>query len=60
MACSNCGGSTNTPNAICITIDGDFVCSRECLKKYEHKKNVFLNEILPDDDKYQQWLKGEI
>ena len=61
MNCCSCGKSiSSTKFAICISVDGDFVCNSKCRDNYERQKNIFFNEILPDDEKYDKWLKGEL
>lgn len=45
-----------SPDAICVTIDGDFVCSQHCKKEHEKQKATFFSETIHDDAKFRKWL----
>ena len=45
-------------DAIVATADGDFACCCECLVAYENQRDHFLDTILPDDNKFMEWIKA--
>lgn len=58
IKCCNCDGDADVPGAICISIDGDFVCSQKCKEEYERKREHFLSVVVHDDAKMDAWWKG--
>jgi hypothetical protein len=59
MKCDYCGKSIDPEwdrDCILVNGDGDFVCSKNCFDKREKEKNDFLENILPDDRKFAEWL----
>ena len=61
MTCmnTNCNNDPlSSPNAIVVSIDGDFVCDSHCKKLYETEKKKFYEEVLPNDAKFNNWLVG--
>jgi len=66
MSCSNENCSTNyrtkpydSPSAIVVSIDGDFVCSPSCKVAYERQRDNFLNNIVNNEDATTAWLIGK-
>lgn len=60
LKCAYCGKDAERfGNALLINTDGDFVCNDECKRNYEIDRDKFFNEILPHDDKFEEWLNGE-
>jgi len=53
-----CNKHWDTPEKVLVTIDGDFACCSACAKEWEQQRDHFMNNILPDDKLYQQWLEG--
>ena len=47
-------------SAVVVTVDGDFACSEECKREWEKQRDYFLENILPDERRTEQWLKGEM
>jgi trimethylamine:corrinoid methyltransferase-like protein len=59
IKCFNCGDNAEkfgTP--ILIGPDGDFVCCKKCMDEYEKERDVFFNEIIHDDKKFNEWING--
>lgn len=42
-------------DGIIVTVDGDAVCSRECEIEYCEERDYFLNEVISNDTKYNEW-----
>lgn len=42
-----------------VSIDGDLACNEECKREYEKQKDHFFNVILPNDKKYDLWIRGK-
>ena len=41
---------------VVVTIDGDMACCPACKREYENQRDHFLNDVLPDDQKYKEWI----
>ena len=50
----------NALGAVVVTIDSDMACSQACKVEYEKQRDHFLNVVLPDDEKYNQWLNAPV
>lgn len=60
MKCDYCGCEIDDGRTIIpVTPDGDFVCSMECKGMWERKRDQLFNEILPDSDRFHEWLTGK-
>jgi hypothetical protein len=61
MKCLGCGREFDIEwEGMIIDQDGDGVCSQACKKKYEKERDYFCAVILPSDELFGRWLKGEI
>jgi len=61
--CSNRNCDKNPLNmmdAICVSIDGDFVCDEHCKREFEKQRDHFFGVICQSEETTQQWLMGEI
>jgi NAD-dependent SIR2 family protein deacetylase len=58
MNCIHCGKPVHEYYSTLMSMDGDFACN-SCVGAYKRAKDTFYNEVLPDDDKFKQWLKGD-
>jgi hypothetical protein len=57
MKCTHCQKEIiNELEAILVSSDGDFVCSKKCKEDREREMEHFYNEVLPDDQKFAAWL----
>ena len=57
MICSFCHKKIKHEyRAICITIDGDFVCDEECKKGWEKERDHFFNVTIHDDNLFADWM----
>ncbi len=43
-------------NCKVVNIDGDLACSKECVNEHKKQMNHFYSVILPDNDKFAEWL----
>lgn len=60
MKCDHCKQEINEGQTmIPVTPDGDFVCSIECKSLWERKRDDFFNDILTDDEKFEEWLDSD-
>jgi len=60
MKCIHCHNEiVDESNMILITIDGDFACTPDCKTKFETERDRFLNEVIHDDKKMEQWWKDD-
>lgn len=58
MKCSHCQNEIKDGQTIIpITCDGDFVCSIECKSLWERERDRFFNEVINDDQKFEDWMK---
>ena len=61
MTCFHCHKKIeNELDMVLLDCDGDFVCNAECARLYEKEKERFLNEIVHDEKKCEDWLMGKI
>jgi len=61
MSCVNekCGKNPlNSPNAICVNIDGDFACDEKCKAEYEKQKAYFFSTIVHSEKRTEDYLLG--
>lgn len=62
MSCANencTKRAIDSPNAICVNVDGDFVCDEDCEKAYKHQKHKFFSETVHSEEATLKYLKGE-
>jgi len=59
MKCSNCNKEIkNELGMKLLNSDGDFACNEKCKKEYNSKKDKFFNEIVHNEKKTINYLKG--
>lgn len=60
MQCANCRKElVGTELAVLLNTDGDFACSPACASIYNRKKEHFLDNVVKDDKKFNQWMEGD-
>ena len=61
MSCVNskCGKSTDTWDAVLVSCDGDFACSKACEKEFKKQMDHFCSVTLKDDKLFDEWINGE-
>jgi len=63
MSCinENCNNNPlDSPDAICVSCDGDFVCNEHCKMQYEMQRDRFFNVICQSEELTEEWLLGRI
>ena len=39
-----------------VNLNGDMACCEACEKEYYKQRDHFLNVVIQDDDKYNEWV----
>jgi len=48
----------DSPNMMVFSIDGDMCCNQQCYDEARKQMDYFCSTILPDDEKFAEWLEG--
>ena len=46
----------DAPESIVVSMDGDMACCSECRVEYEEQKAHFLDNIMPNEELFLDWL----